>query len=325
MAIRISGTTGIDMGNTSVSNASQVEVQEEQVTPFSGFKNYIINGGFDIDQRNNKAGFIIVAGGSAFSADRWMINNTSNQPVYITVAEFPTPSGGRVGRLRIKFDTAPTSGVIQIFQRIENVAILGGKQVTLSHSFDCDAMTITNDATQNFGSGGSSNVATSFSNIYTTGILSSLTRFSSSITLPSVDGKTIGTGSYTQIAYSLPIRTTNIQTITQVQLEEGSVATPFENRPIGLELSLCQRYFQLIRQRVIESRAASEFASISTTLPVVLRTSTPIVTLVATHSSGNIGSNIIAVSTNSNLSRQIAAAVTGIIDSDLTYSLATEL
>ena len=30
---------------------------------------------------------------------------------------------------------------------------------------------------------------------------------------------------------------------TKVQLELGSIATPFENRPIGLELSLCQRYY----------------------------------------------------------------------------------
>lgn len=32
--------------------------------------------------------------------------------------------------------------------------------------------------------------------------------------------------------------------ITGVQLESGSVATPFENRPIGAELQLCQRYYQ---------------------------------------------------------------------------------
>ena len=34
--------------------------------------------------------------------------------------------------------------------------------------------------------------------------------------------------------------------ITGVQLEKGTVATPFERRPYGTELALCQRYYQIL-------------------------------------------------------------------------------
>ncbi len=34
------------------------------------------------------------------------------------------------------------------------------------------------------------------------------------------------------------------------QLEEGSVATPFENLPIGTELDLCQRYYEFVGTQI---------------------------------------------------------------------------
>ena len=44
--------------------------------------------------------------------------------------------------------------------------------------------------------------------------------------------------------YEFTSDTNNEFYLTGVQLEEGSVATPFEHRPYGTELILCQRYYQ---------------------------------------------------------------------------------
>jgi hypothetical protein len=46
-------------------------------------------------------------------------------------------------------------------------------------------------------------------------------------------------------------------TVSLVQLEQGSVATPFENRPIGTELALCQRYYQTYGTIVIDAHGQS--------------------------------------------------------------------
>ena len=42
---------------------------------------------------------------------------------------------------------------------------------------------------------------------------------------------------------SYTLVTNNAKKITGVQVEPGPVATPFEHRPIGTELALCQRYY----------------------------------------------------------------------------------
>ena len=56
------------------------------------------------------------------------------------------------------------------------------------------------------------------------------------------------TGNYVQPTGSVSVVGTSGATfyITGVQLEEGSVATPFEHRMYGQELALCQRYYEVL-------------------------------------------------------------------------------
>ena len=66
--------------------------------------------------------------------------------------------------------------------------------------------------------------------------------------------------------------------ITGIQLEPGPVATPFEQRPIGLELSLCQRYFfktQSSNNGVLMGGGCTgpNTATMTTDLPVPMRVS----------------------------------------------------
>lgn len=49
-----------------------------------------------------------------------------------------------------------------------------------------------------------------------------------------------------RISSFLPMADGNYIKYYNIQLEEGPIATPFEQRPIGLELALCQRYYQRI-------------------------------------------------------------------------------
>jgi hypothetical protein len=46
-----------------------------------------------------------------------------------------------------------------------------------------------------------------------------------------------------EIGFEFGALTTGTVGLGEVQLEQGSVATPFEQRPIGTELALCQRYY----------------------------------------------------------------------------------
>ena len=87
---------------------------------------------------------------------------------------------------------------------------------------------------------------------------------------------------------------------------------------------MCQRYYQIVRQRIIQSQTTGEYTSISTTLPVPMRIA-PIVMEQQVLTSVNVATNTIAVSDSYNFSRQVIAAGNNVTDSDIIYKLSAEL
>ena len=148
--------------------------------------------------------------------------------------------------MRLAYGIAPTTGDIIISQKIEDVKRLSSKTFTGSfyHS-TLETLNISTYSGQHYGTGGDIDTAIANGSQTTAGDLS-FKRYSATFNIPDFKDKTIGNSSWVDFTIVAPIRTTNPLSIAQVQLEEGSVATPFEQRPYGLELSLCQRYYEVV-------------------------------------------------------------------------------
>jgi hypothetical protein len=226
----------------------------------SGFRNVVINGGFDVWQRGTS--FSNPASG-AFTADRMFpVYDGSGATRTISQGQFdPYLSGASITAtpptgtsptyfLRWNQSVAGTGGSYNILyaNRVENVRLLAGKTVTLSFYAKSGASLTMPliDIEQSFGSGGSpsASVYSTAANAYS--VTTSWQRFTYTFTIPSAAGKVIGTdanSSYTTIRFWVPLNTTFVFDIWGIQLETGSQATPFEQRPYGTELQLCQRYF----------------------------------------------------------------------------------
>ena len=207
--------------------------------PLAGTRNRIINGGMAVDQRNAGAAQTFTAGAAlAYGVDRWYGYSTGANATGQRV------TGATAGQYRYQFTGATSVTGIGFGQRIEqlNSTDLADTTATLSVDLANSLLTTvtwtayyatTADTFGTLASPTRTQIATG-----TFTVNSTVTRYSTQISVPA--GATTGI----EIVFTVGAQTSGTWTIGNVQLEAGSVATPFERRSYGHELALCQRYYE---------------------------------------------------------------------------------
>jgi hypothetical protein len=220
-----------------------------------GTRNRLINGGMDIWQRGTS--FSNMGSTTSYTADRWSCYRNS----YVANCSVSQVTGLTIGtginRNALRFQRtsgdANTSG-ITVSQSLESINSrdLAGQTVTISfwaraganYSSSGNYMTVAVQAgtgTDEAARNGYTGYAAAINSGVT--LTTSFQKFSFSGTVPS------NCNELSVLFYYNPTGTAGAADyfdITDVQLEPGPVATPFERRLYSQELALCQRYYETI-------------------------------------------------------------------------------
>jgi hypothetical protein len=207
-----------------------------------GFRNVLING----DMRINQRGSSYTAVG--YTLDRWYMGVTG---AYTVSQSTSTPPTGFQNFMRVqRTNGSSNTGVPQIAQSLETTTSipLQGKQVTVSFYARAGANYSAASSILNWriygGTGTDQNVFSYTGQAIVVDQSVTLTTSWQRFTFT-----TTALTSYNEYAlffFSTPVGTAGAADyfdITGVQLEANYQPTPFEQRPIGVELQLCQRYY----------------------------------------------------------------------------------
>jgi hypothetical protein len=260
------GTNGqvLTADSTAATGLAWTTVSGAESLGFTAGKNKIINGDFNINQRS----FSSTTTSATYGFDRWRIANSGGTVTYSaqTFTLGTAPVSGYEGKNFARVVTASQSaaGDFAVFsQFIESVRTFAGQTVTVSFWAKAAAGTpkVAVEFVQAFGTGGSPSADV---NTYAGQITlsTSWARYSVSVAVPSISGKTIGTASndslglflWTSAGSTLNSRTGSLgaQNATidfwGVQVEAGSTVTAFQTATgtIQGELDACRRYLPAI-------------------------------------------------------------------------------
>jgi hypothetical protein len=201
----------------------------------TGFRNRIINGDMRINQRNAGSSTTLSVGNN-YGCDRWLVAVTGAAVTGQRVA------GSGTFKNAYRITGGASNGGVTISQRIEaqNTYDLASATVCVKSRLSASAITsVTWTAYY-------ANTEDTFSSLtqIATGTISGISSTAADYTFSFNAGANAVNG--IQITFTLGTMTSGTFDITGVQLESGSTATEFERRPVGLELSLCQRYYEVL-------------------------------------------------------------------------------
>ena len=257
---RVEGDTNADLFKIDA-GLDQVQVANLNGGPLAGMRNRIINGNFAIGQRGTT--FASSANNNdAYTLDRWYILSDGNDAIDVTRETSVVPTNQKYA-IALDVETANKKfGIAQIIESDNCVGLTGGT-VTLSFKAKVSATTkldnvkaavvawsgtadtVTSDIISAWGAEGTNPTLIANATYENTPAnLNVTTSYATYSITASVD--TASTTNIIVFIWSDVTDTTagDFLYVTDVQLEPGAVATPFEQRPIGTELALCQRYYE---------------------------------------------------------------------------------
>jgi hypothetical protein len=230
---------------------------------FAAGKNKIINGDFAINQR----AFSSTTTYNTFGFDRFQLLGIGGTSTYsaqtFTPGTAPVAGYEAANFVRLVSSGQSASNHYTVLRyAVEDVRTFAGQTATLSFWAKANTGTpfVAGTIYQSFGTGGSSG-AYNYASVKKLAITTSWERYSFTIPLSSISGKTIGTGSsidiyiwtsagtsYNTQTDSMGIQSTTID-IWGVQLEAGNTATAFQTATGTLagELAACQRYYYRLK------------------------------------------------------------------------------
>lgn len=241
-----------------------------------GFRNVIINGNVAIDQRNAGASVTVNGTSNFYGPDRWQAFGQASDGTFTLqrISSSPTPPAGFTYALKVATGTADISiGATQTYGVIYKVEgldaarfawgtsgakpavlsfwVYGSKTGTYGGSFSNSAFDRSYPFTYTVNAINTWEYKTVYVNGDTTGTWLTDTGIGIRIEFSVGAGSTqLGTaGAWAGTRYDGATGQTNLiatsdsLVFTGVQLEQNYQPTPFEQRPYGVELQLCQRYY----------------------------------------------------------------------------------